>query len=219
MLRSSSFLLAAACAALLAACEVSVETSAPTSDLGTGAEHSETADTGALDFTLSDLDGKTHVLGDYLADGKTVVLEWFNPDCPVVKKFHKAGASSPMHGFHTDVAADDIVWLAINSGGPGKQGHGAERNRAAVVDYAIDYPVLLDETGEVGRLFGAQTTPHMFVVTPKDGLIYQGGIDDSDGRASAGSSFVSKALAEYRAGEPITAPKTKPFGCNVKYGG
>ena len=40
----------------------------------------------APDFTLTDTNGLKHSLSDY--KGKFVVLEWFNPDCPFVKKHY-----------------------------------------------------------------------------------------------------------------------------------
>lgn len=214
---------ALALAGLLAACGgVKVETASPDSDLNTSdsAVDAAPADSAAVeseyDFTLTDTDGNSHSLGSYLADGKTVVLEWFNPGCPYVVKYHEG--DSAMRGFAEAVAADDVVWLAVNSGAPGKQGAGLEMNKQARADWNIPYPVLLDESGEVGRLFGATNTPHMFVLAPSGELIYQGAIDDTEGRGDpAGESFVSRALADFRAGEAVTVPETKAFGCSVKY--
>jgi peroxiredoxin len=96
----------------------------------------------APDFELIDTQGKTHKLSTYLSEGKTVVLEWFNPDCPFVRKHHEKTRS--MADTQALAAKEGVVWLAINSGAPGKQGNGLERNKKAIEDYKIGYPVLLD---------------------------------------------------------------------------
>jgi peroxiredoxin len=167
------------------------------------------------DFTLTDTNGKQHTLSDYVAAGDTVVLEWFNPDCPFVKRYHDGDAS--MVELYDDVESDNIAWLAINSGAEGKQGAGLERNKKAVADWDLPYPVLLDVDGKVGRAYGAATTPHMFVISPKGELLYEGAIDDSKGRGETKTNYVAKTLKEYRAGKPVTVSKTKSFGCSVKY--
>lgn len=130
----------------------------------------------APDFTLKDTAGKTHTLNSYLAEGKTVVLEWFNPDCPFVKRHHQA--LKTMERTYAENRGKGVVWLAINSGAPGNQGAGLERNTQARKEFGIEYPVLLDESGSVGRMYGAKTTPAMYVIG-KDGLVlYAGAIDD-----------------------------------------
>ena len=163
-------------------------------------------------FELTGTDGETHSLADAMAGGRIVVLEWFYPDCPVVKAYHDPGK---MAATHAAVAGDALVWLAVNSGAPGKQGHGAQRNADAVAAWSLPYPVLLDESGEVGKAYDASNTPHMFVV--RDGRIaYQGAIDDSKS-ARDGVNYVEAAVASLRAGEPVATPSTQSFGCQVKY--
>jgi peroxiredoxin len=171
----------------------------------------------APEFTLTDLDGTSHALSSYR--GKTVVLEWFNPKCPFVKFAHTKG---PL----TDQAAKEthsgVVWLAINSGAPGKQGHGVDTNKAGVAEYGMKHPVLVDESGEVGRNYGAEKTPHIYLVDDKGTLRYRGAIDnapfgevDGDGKYV---NYLSAALDELRASKPITTPETPSYGCTVKYG-
>jgi len=180
---------------------------------GTVAEAAEVG-APAPDFTLTDLSGRNHHLAEYLEDGKTVVLEWFNPDCPFVKKHH-------LH-HHTMVdtraANPDVVWLAINSGAKGKQGNGLERNRKAAKEYEMDYPILLDETGYVGQAYGAKTTPHMFIIA--DGvLVYAGAIDDNPSPNKLGErNHVAAALKELADGKEVSVKETKSYGCSVKYG-
>jgi len=178
------------------------------------------AETGqpAPDFTLQDLDGKTHRLSDYR--GRMVVLEWFNPGCPYVVNAHTRGSL-------VDAAArasrQGVVWLAVNSGAPGKQGHGTEANRAAAREWSMAYPILVDESGRVGRAYGATNTPHLFVIGKDGTLAYQGAVDNSpDGERGAPQGgvlveYVPSALADLEAGRPVRTPRTKAYGCSVKY--
>lgn len=186
----------------------------------------ETAPTGAQvgqpapDFTLKDLDGKEVSLASF--KGKTVVLEWFNPGCPFVKNSH--AKASLKETAKKATAKGDVVWLAINSGAPGKQGTGVDTNRTAAKEWGMEHPVLLDEEGKVGKAYGATNTPHMFVVDPKGTLVYAGAIDnspDGEGESPEGGTlvnYVEQALSELAAGKPISVPSTKAYGCSVKYG-
>jgi len=169
----------------------------------------------APDFTLTDTDGKTHQLSAYTTDGYAVVLEWFNPDCPFIKKHHEANKT--MNDLYAQVKDQKVIWLAINSNAAGKQGHGLERNQKARQEYAMEMPILLDEDGKVGRLYQAKTTPHMFLIGADGTLLYDGAIDDDSGRELGETNYVAEALAAYLAGEAIATPLTKPYGCSVKY--
>lgn len=115
--------------------------------------------------------------------------------------------------------AKGVVWLAVNSGAPGNQGAGLERNAKAKKEYGIDYPILIDESGSVGRSFGAKTTPHMFIIS-KDGKVVYGGAIDDDPRGSKSErvNHFAIALAAQVNGQPIAQATTDPYGCSVKYG-
>lgn len=171
----------------------------------------------APDFKLLDIEGKEHRLADYTAEGKIVVLEWFNPECPFVRKHHVLHRTMA----ETSKAFEDkdVVWLAINSGAPGKQGSGVEANAKAVEDYEIEYPLLLDESGEVGHAYGAKTTPHMFVIAKDGTLAYMGAIDDNPSPQTVGeTNYVMAALTALTTGESVETTQSKPYGCGVKYG-
>jgi peroxiredoxin len=171
----------------------------------------------APDFTLKDTEGKTVKLSDH--KDKLVVLEWFNPDCPFVRNSHTKGSLVDTAKKYT---AKGVVWLAVNSGAPGKQGAGAERNREARKQYNLDHPVLLDEGGDVGRTYGATNTPHMFVID-KGKLVYRGAIDNSpDGEKGSPEggklvNYVDAAIEAVGAGRPVATAETKAYGCAVKY--
>lgn len=171
----------------------------------------------APNFTLTDLAGTSHELASL--KGKTVVIEWFNPGCPFIKYAHGEGplmdaAKLPGAG------RDDVVWLAVNSSAPGKQGHGKELNVQAQADWKIGYPVLMDESGDVGRLYDAKTTPHMYVIDPAGTLVYRGALDNAPlGKAKDGApvNHVQAALDDLAAGRPVQVAETQAYGCSVKY--
>ncbi len=173
----------------------------------------------APDFTLTDTEGKTYRLADVLkADGtKAVVIEWFNPECPFVVKHHSKNPT--FANLNKEFSGKGVTFMAINSGAPGKQGHGKELNQKMRGEWKIQYPVLIDEDGKVGRAYGAKTTPHMFVVTPDGKVAYAGSIDNNRSADKAGDvNYVSKALNEVLAGQTVSEASTNPYGCSVKYG-
>lgn len=171
----------------------------------------------APNFTAVDSNGKTHSLSSF--KGKTVVLEWTNADCPFVKKHYNGN----IQGLQKQAKADGVVWLTINSGAPGLQGHvdGAGANAIVKAKGAAPAAYLLDPKGNVGKLYAAKTTPHMYVVDPKGTLVYAGGIDDTPTADVAdlktAKPLVALALADVKAGRAVGTPRSKAYGCSVKY--
>lgn len=169
----------------------------------------------APDFTLADTAGKEVKLSSF--KDKIVVLEWFNPDCPVVKQQHE---SASLKTLAADCTKKGVVWLAINSAAPGKQGADKERNVKAAEAWALSHPILLDDKGTVGRQYGATNTPQMFVIDAKGVLAYAGAIDNNEKGDVEPAKRVIYPLAAIEAlqkGEPVKTPSTKAYGCSVKY--
>ena len=171
----------------------------------------------APNFSAPDADGKTRSLSQYR--GKTVVLEWTNHECPYVKKHY----SGNMQALQRDATRDGVVWLSIVSSAPGQQGYvtGAQAKQVTASRNAAPTAVLLDPTGRVGRLYGAKTTPHMFVINPQGRLVYAGGIDDVATNKvedlKRAKPLVRLALADVKAGRPVAISSSRPYGCSVKY--
>ena len=172
----------------------------------------------APEFTLTDIHGEEHSLSDY--EGKIVVLEWFNPDCPFVKKHYD---SKNMQELQKEMAAKDVQWLLINSSAVGKQGNcDPARARELIKENGISASsFLLDHDGKVGHAYGAKTTPHMFVIDKEGTLVYNGAIDDNPSAkpedARTAHNLVRAAVNEVLAGSAVTKAATQPYGCGVKY--
>ena len=172
----------------------------------------------APDFTLVDTDGNEHTLSDYA--GEWVVLEWLNYDCPFVRKHYNSGT---MQKLQARAAEEDVVWLSIVSSAPGKQGHfpAEEMNKRTKDHEGQQHAVLMDPTGEVGKAYGARTTPHMFVINPDGEMVYNGAIDDRPSPEAASlegaTPYVAQALTNAMAGRPVSPARTQPYGCSVKY--
>jgi AhpC/TSA family len=172
----------------------------------------------APNFTLPGHDQKSYSLSQF--KGKTVVLEWYNKDCPYVKKFYD---SKTMQGLQKDHLAKGGVWLNIISSAAGKEGHVNASNAQELFtkEGLQSTALLLDVDGKVGRLYNAKTTPHMYIIDGTGKLVYQGAIDD---RPSArqkslegATNYVKLALESLAAGQPIKTSTTTAYGCSVKY--
>jgi hypothetical protein len=173
----------------------------------------------APDFKLKDQNGSPVSLSQY--KGKTVVLEWVNSGCPFVGKHYGSGH---MQGLQRKHIANGVVWLSISSSAKGKEGYWATGEDAFAwrqAQHASMTAILLDPSGKVGKLFGAKTTPHMFIIDKSGKLVYQGAIDDKPSTdpkdLSTAKNWVDQALGEIAAGKPVSVSDTKAYGCSVKY--
>lgn len=172
----------------------------------------------APDFRAVDVNGKPVSLADYR--GKTVVLEWNNPNCPFVQKHYTSGNMQALQQKNT---ASGVAWLAINSTSETHSDYLAPAKLAAwfAGQKAAPTAVLMDPKGEIGRAYGAKVTPHMYVIDGKGTLVYAGAIDDkrsanpADVRTS--TNHVAVALGEVAAGKPVGISATTAYGCTIKY--
>jgi peroxiredoxin len=172
----------------------------------------------APDFSLPDANGNSHSLSQY--KGKYVVLEWFNPECPFVKKHY---GSDNMQKLQEQYTSKGVVWLTIDSNAPGTEGSiTPEQAQKITASWKTHQTaLLLDPDGKAGRAYGAKNTPNMVIINPDGKIAYEGAIDSkaSPNPADIPSStnYVKAALDESLGGKPITKPQTKPYGCSVKY--
>lgn len=166
-------------------------------------------------FTLTDLEGKATSLSDFA--GQIVVLEWTNPNCPVVRRAYGSGI---MNALQKEYTARGVVWLTVNSTNPRHDDNetpAAQKERYAAWK-ASPTAQLLDLEGAVGRAFGAKTTPHMFIIDRTGSLAYNGAIDDDPrGGSTDRKVYVKDALDALLAGKTVAVSMSKPYGCGVKY--
>jgi len=169
----------------------------------------------APEFSVTDISGKTHSLAGYR--GKVVVMEWLNPACPYVVRHYRSGN---MPATQSAAAAHGVIWLQVNSTAIG------DLDAAKSIEWQKKQGVIAagyirDADGKLGRLYGAQTTPHLFVIAKDGTLAYQGAIDDqpsaSQAMTTSAHNYVKTTLAALKAGEPVKTARTEPYGCGVKY--
>jgi peroxiredoxin len=172
----------------------------------------------APDFTLKDSNGNARSLSEFA--GKVVVLEWVNHGCPFVQKHYN---SKNMQALQAKYTAKEVVWLTICSSAPGQQGHEtpAKWNEVNAAKGYAGSALLIDEPGKVGRLYGAKTTPHMFVVATDGTLAYNGAIDSikssNPSDIAKAQNYVAAAIDEIVAGKAVTTATSAPYGCGIKY--
>ncbi len=185
--------------------------------------HAATANVGptAPDFSAVDTAGKTHRLSNF--KGKLVVLEWTNPGCPFVQKHYSGTAGGNVQSLQKEFTGKGVIWLSVNSTerdsgdylAPAKLGSWMKEKSGAPT------ATLMDEAGKIGQLYGAKTTPHMYIVSPQGLLIYAGGIDSVPSARvddiKTATNYVRQGLTEALAGRPISLASTRPYGCSVKY--
>ena len=165
-------------------------------------------------FTLTDLQGEEHSLADL--EGKVVVLEWVNPNCPFSDRHAREKTMTGLAAEHAEV-----VWLGINSTSPEHSNYLEHAEHAEwATESGIDYAILYDPTGEVGHAYGARATPHMFIVDEQGKVAYNGAIDDDPPGSeppAERTNYVDGGLDEHAAGKEVDPASTKPYGCSVKY--
>ncbi len=173
----------------------------------------------APDFTAIGANGQPIQLSAY--KGKVVVLEWTNHDCPFVKKHYESGNIPKLQ---KEAAAQGVVWLQVISSAPGQQGHVNAATAKQVNDYRESKPAgtVLDESGAVGKLYGARTTPHIFVIDQQGKLAYKGGIDSIPSNRpediAQAEPYARNAILAPLKGQQVAKASTQPYGRSVTYG-
>ena len=163
--------------------------------------------------------GETLKLSDY--KGKVVVLEWTNHQCPYVGKHYDSGN---MQALQTEATSKEVVWLSVISSAPGRQGHVSPEmaNKLTVDRKAAPSGIILDASGEIGRIYKATATPNMFIINKSGKLVYKGAIDNrpsaNPGDVEGAENYVRSALTALEQGQPVKKSVTRPYGCSVKYG-
>jgi peroxiredoxin len=169
-------------------------------------------------FTLTDSNGRARTLSEF--KGKTVVLEWTNHQCPYVGKHYRG---NNMQALQRKWTGQGVVWLSVISSAPGEDGHVTpqQANQLTAERKAAPSAVLFDPKGVTGRAYGARTTPHMYIINGDGVLVYAGGIDDQPTARledlKSAKNYVDQALTEMAQGKPVSASRSRAYGCSVKY--
>ena len=172
----------------------------------------------APDFSAPDSNGKTQSLSEY--KGKYVVLEWFNPECPFVKKHY---GSDNMQKLQAEFTSKGVVWLTIDSNAPGTEGNiSADQAKKIMESWKTKQTALvLDSESKIAKAYGAKNTPNMVVINPEGKIVYEGAIDSkatpNPDDIPSSTNYVKAALDEALAGKAVSNAQTKPYGCSVKY--
>lgn len=168
------------------------------------------------DFELTSIDGTRVRRSDYL--GQVLVIEWFNPHCPFTKHAHTLGT---LRDYPAVAREQGVVWLAVNSASEEKMGGGLELNSQARDDWSLEFPIVLDPTGEVGRRFDATMTPQVFLIDARGVLVYVGPVDNMPfGKVRGGGeglNYLAAAIEDVLADKAVRTPMRQPYGCRIKY--
>lgn len=161
----------------------------------------------AVTFELPGTDGKNHKLTDF--KGKTVVIHFQGVQCPWERAYqpilNKVANDNP-----------NVVFLGINS----NKAESMDDIKALQTKENIPYVILKDKGNKVANDYGAQTTPHIFIVNAEGKLVYAGGIE----KAPASTKAVGKSSEQYlvpvlealKDGKPLPYTVTVPKGCTIK---
>src|SRR5256886_3794863 len=172
----------------------------------------------APEFSAPDANGKTQSLAEY--KGKYVVLEWFNPECPFVKKHYGGGN---MQKLQDEFTGKGVVWLTIDSNAPGTEGSVSADQAKKIMDSwkTKQTALVLDPESKIAKLYGAKNTPNMVIINPEGKIVYEGAIDSkatpNPADIPASTNYVKSALDESLGGKPVSNAQTKPYGCHITY--
>ncbi|MES2946450.1 MAG: thioredoxin family protein [Pseudomonadota bacterium] len=189
--------------------------------LNAQAQNSAAVGQPAPDFSAVDTKGKNHKLGDF--KGKLVVLEWTNPGCPFVQKHYSGEKTGNMQSLQKEFTAKGVVWLSINSTESASSDYLPPARLASwqAEKSAVPTATLMDESGKIGQLYGARTTPHMYIINPQGVLLYAGGIDNIPSARvddiKTATNYVRQGLTEALGGKPLSVSVSRAYGCSVKY--
>jgi peroxiredoxin len=170
----------------------------------------------ASDFKLKNVKGEMISLSNYNDADGFIVAFWCN-SCPVVKKYDQR-----LQELHAKYAPKGYPVVAINANDPAvSPGDSYEKMKetAAKLNYKFDY--LFDETQEIARKYGATNTPHIYILSWKDGKLavdYVGAIDNNaDDASAADKKYAEDALNSILKGQAVAVAGTRAVGCSIKW--
>ena len=163
-------------------------------------------------FSLRGTDGKVHSLSEVRGTKATAVVFTCNA-CPFAKAYEDR-----LIALAKAYADKGVNFVAINPNDPKIQpADGFDQMVTRAKEKELPYPYLIDESQTVAKAYGAQVTPHIFLIDAQGAVVYRGRVDDSAKPEEVKSSDLRNAIDAVIAGKPVPEPATKAFGCGVKW--
>jgi hypothetical protein len=181
----------------------------------------------APNFHVKDFNGQECSLSDYR--GKIVVLEWTSPKCPYVKKQYSkdtnngVGNMQAMQNHYTQPSVG-VEWIMIASSPVDRASYLSPDGWKTLLQQWGAHPstLIIDDSGEVADLYGAQRTPEVMVIGKDGMLLYRGavdslrGTDPSEIEQYSNLPWLKNALENAVQDRRVVPPETIPYGCPVK---
>ena len=164
-------------------------------------------------FELRGTDDKKHNLDGFLEKSKATVVVFTCNTCPYSQAYEPV-----LLEMAQKLAKQPVSFVLINPNSAEVQ---PGDSYAAMVERAKDkkypFPYLQDEMQTVASAYGAQRTPHVFLLDAEGVLRYRGRIDDNVKREEVKTHDLDSAIQAVLANEEIASPSTKAFGCSIKW--
>lgn len=164
-------------------------------------------------FELVGTDGEKHALADYVKKSKATVVVFTCNSCPYSK-----GYEPVLLDMAASYASKPVSFVLVNSNAvevQPKDSYELMVKRAKEKEYP--FPYLYDESQDVAAAYGAQRTPHIFVLDDEGVLRYRGRIDDDLDREKVSEHDLTNAIEALLAGEDVPVASTRAFGCTIKW--
>jgi peroxiredoxin len=166
----------------------------------------------APDFDLPATSGERHRLAS--EGSPATVVYWTCNHCPYALAWHDR-----MLEVARDYSARGVRTLAINSNDPER--YPADSFEAMVERVESEggwpHPYLHDASQEVAAEWGAERTPHVYVLDSELRLRYVGAPDADYDDPSQGAAWLRDALDAVLEGREPERPQTEPVGCTIKW--
>lgn len=172
----------------------------------------------AKNFDLKNIDGTTVGLGQMkYSSAKGFIVIFTCNHCPFSEKYEDR-----IVALNKKYEALGYPVIAINPNDPEREPEDSFENmKKRAKEKGFTFPYLVDESQQTTYAYGAQKTPHVFVLKKDAGkyqVAYIGAIDDNVKNASeVKEKYVENAVDELLAGKPVTKSTTKAIGCTIKW--
>ena len=168
------------------------------------------------DFNLKNVNGEMVSLRQF-NDAKGFIVVFTCNTCPVVKKYDQR-----IIDLNKEFSSKGFPVIAINSNDQSvSPGDSFSDMQKTAKNKGYAFPYLYDESQEVAKRFGATNTPHVYLLSKKEGQLsveYVGAIDNNaDDAAKADKRYVADAVNALLKDGSVAVTSTKAVGCGIKW--